>query len=82
MITYTRFDNFADTCPILFETDVYKDDRGIFSETYRSDQWSDIGSVPDFVQENVSITLKTGTIRGLHFRKKPSHGEVNIVSGR
>lgn len=47
------------------------DERGYFSEIFRFDRFSaEIGQV-EFVQENQSLSAKTGTLRGLHFQTHP-----------
>ncbi len=43
------------------------DERGYFSEVYRLDQWRDT----HFVQDNESLSLLPGTLRGLHFQAPP-----------
>lgn len=47
------------------------DDRGYFSEIFRLDAFRDeVGSV-EFVQDNQSLSVRTGTVRGLHFQTNP-----------
>ena len=46
----------------------HADDRGFFSETFRSEWFPDI----DFCQDNHSLTAKVGTVRGLHFQSPPA----------
>lgn len=46
------------------------DDRGYFSEIFRQDRFRDFADV-EFVQENQSLSVQTGTIRGLHFQTDP-----------
>lgn len=46
------------------------DERGYFSEIFREDRFRDIADV-DFVQENQSLSVKVGTVRGLHFQTHP-----------
>ena len=48
------------------------DDRGYFSETFRLDRFRDRAGAADFVQENQSLSLRTGTIRGIHFQSHPA----------
>lgn len=61
-----------------------EDDRGYFSETFR---WSEFeertGSAP-FVQDNQSLSTRSGTIRGIHFQIEPSvQGKlVRCLSGK
>jgi dTDP-4-dehydrorhamnose 3,5-epimerase len=62
----------------------FKDDRGVFWETWREGMLKDADGNPlQFVQENLSIS-KAGTLRGLHFQREPhAQGKlVRAVSGR
>lgn len=47
------------------------DDRGYFSETFRSDWFATNVADVTFVQENQSLSRKAGVIRGLHFQASP-----------
>lgn len=56
---------------VLIRPDRYADHRGHFSETFRKD-WFDQNIGPtDFVQENQSLSVAAGTLRGLHFQTGP-----------
>ncbi|MBN9787535.1 dTDP-4-dehydrorhamnose 3,5-epimerase [Pseudonocardia sp. TMWB2A] len=48
----------------------FTDERGWFSETWshRSQALPQV----NFVQDNQSLSVKTGTLRGLHYQKEPS----------
>ncbi len=48
------------------------DERGYFSETFRSDWFSANVADVDFVQENQSLSRSRGVVRGLHFQSAPS----------
>ena len=50
---------------------VFEDHRGYFSETYNRKALEDIGLYGDFVQDNQSLSLVKGTVRGLHFQLPP-----------
>lgn len=56
---------------VLVDLVLHNDDRGTFVETYREDQLSRAGIVDHFVQDNVSVSLRPGTVRGLHFQAPP-----------
>lgn len=56
-----------------------KDPRGEFARMYCQDEFSSIGLSKPIVQINKSITLKPGTIRGMHFQSGV-HAEDKIVS--
>ena len=49
----------------------FSDERGYFSETYTRATFREIGVNCDFVQDNHSLSLKRGTVRGLHFQIPP-----------
>jgi dTDP-4-dehydrorhamnose 3,5-epimerase len=48
------------------------DDRGWFEERYRADLLHATGIRASFVQDNLSFSVRTGTIRGMHFQARPS----------
>src|SRR5947209_13519032 len=64
---------------IVVLPDVYGDSRGFFMETYRADQFRQLGLPSDFVQDNVSRSRK-GVLRGLHFQWDPPMGKLMRVS--
>jgi dTDP-4-dehydrorhamnose 3,5-epimerase len=45
--------------------------RGFFSETYRRDVLAEHGIDLSFVQDNHSLSLAAGVVRGLHFQAPP-----------
>lgn len=47
------------------------DARGFFSETYNADSFRAVGIGQRFVQDNQSMSRRTGTVRGLHFQIPP-----------
>lgn len=50
---------------------VFSDNRGSLSESYNTRTFAEIGMEFDFVQDNQSISLRKGTVRGLHFQIPP-----------
>ncbi len=54
------------------------DDRGVFCETYSRKTWLDHGIEATFVQDNHSVSLSKGTVRGLHFQAPP-HAQGKLV---
>jgi dTDP-4-dehydrorhamnose 3,5-epimerase len=48
-----------------------EDDRGYFSETFRLGPLADRVGPVEFVQDNQSLSLSAGTIRGIHFQTHP-----------
>lgn len=62
----------------------FGDHRGFFSEVYNSKAFAEAGITASFVQDNHSLSLEKGTIRGLHFQSPP-HAQsklVRVVRGR
>ena len=49
----------------------FSDDRGYFAESFRDDRFRAQAGAFDFVQDNQSLSIQAGTIRGLHFQKPP-----------
>jgi dTDP-4-dehydrorhamnose 3,5-epimerase len=48
------------------------DSRGYFSETFREDWFTANVAKVTFVQENQSLSVSAGVVRGLHFQSAPS----------
>jgi dTDP-4-dehydrorhamnose 3,5-epimerase len=62
----------------------FVDDRGFFSETYNKKALAEAGVDLDFVQDNSSLSVRPGTVRGLHFQSHPFAQDklVRVVRGR
>jgi dTDP-4-dehydrorhamnose 3,5-epimerase len=58
---------------------VLGDSRGFFMETFRADQFRDMGLPIEFVQDNHSRSSK-GVLRGLHFQWDPPMGKLMRVT--
>src|ERR1700756_5636704 len=58
---------------------VLSDERGYFMETYRSDEFEQLGLPGHFVQDNHSHSKK-GVLRGLHFQWEPPMGKLMRVT--
>jgi dTDP-4-dehydrorhamnose 3,5-epimerase len=78
-----KFTNVNTSGLVLVETDEHQDDRGYFSEIYRTHDFRQAGIGP-FLQQNVSVS-RAGVVRGLHFQTSPCevgklitclHGEI------
>ena len=66
---------------VIIEPEVFRDNRGFFMETYSRAKYEEAGVVSDFVQDNLSYSVK-GTLRGLHFQiKRPQAKLVQVVTG-
>lgn len=48
------------------------DERGYFSEIFRADRFGREAGEVEFVQDNQSLSVRTGTIRGIHFQTAPA----------
>jgi len=59
--------------------EVFEDERGFFTEVYRSDQFKELGMPYDFVQLNHSRSAKN-VLRGLHFQWSPPMGKLMRVT--
>lgn len=68
---------------LIIEPAVHGDHRGYFMETYSRADFEAAGITNDFVQDNESMTMKKGTIRGIHFQLDPmaQAKTVRVVSG-
>lgn len=62
----------------------FGDERGFFSETYNQSKWDQAGLRYRFVQDNHSLSVSVGVIRGLHFQAPPFAQDklVRVVRGR
>ena len=59
--------------------EVFEDDRGFFFESFRVDQFRELGLPTEFVQDNHSRSAK-GVVRGLHFQWEPPMGKLMRVT--
>jgi len=64
---------------IVVVPEVFEDYRGFFMETYRADQFEELGLPKMFLQENHSGSVK-GVLRGLHFQWDPPMGKLMRVT--
>jgi dTDP-4-dehydrorhamnose 3,5-epimerase len=64
---------------ILIEPQVFGDERGYFSETYKRSEFEKAGIHLEFVQTNHSRSKK-GVLRGLHFQNEPNAQEKLVRS--
>jgi len=62
----------------------FSDARGSFSDIYNRQALSAIGISTDFVQDNCSVSIAVGTVRGLHFQAPPMAQAklVMVLKGR
>lgn len=60
----------------------FGDDRGFFCESWNSRRMAAAGLDYDFVQDNHSMSVAVGTLRGLHFQAPPSAQAKLVRCGR
>lgn len=56
---------------LLVEPRKFGDHRGFFSETYNRRRLAEAGFDLEFVQDNQSLSVEVGVVRGLHFQSPP-----------
>jgi dTDP-4-dehydrorhamnose 3,5-epimerase len=56
----------------------FGDNRGFFSETYNAGMLAELGIQDRFVQDNHSLSVEKGTVRGLHYQNPP-HAQAKLV---
>ena len=64
---------------VVLAPKVLGDDRGFFMETYRVDNFRDLGLPTEWVQDNHSRSAK-GVLRGLHFQWEPPMSKLMRVT--
>jgi len=57
---------------------IFKDNRGFFLESYSRRIFAQHGITADFVQDNHSMSVKKGVLRGLHFQHPP-HTQAKLI---
>lgn len=63
---------------LLAEPEIRGDERGSFARTMCRAEFAEHGIVGEFVQQNSSVSVHAGTIRGMHFQLAP-HTEGKFV---
>ena len=61
----------------------FKDHRGFFSEVYSRKALADVGITADFLQDNHSLSVEKGVLRGLHYQLPPMAQDklIRVVRG-
>jgi len=72
-IEITRLDGV-----VILTPKVFRDARGSFCESWSRATLARLGLALDFVQDNQSLSLATGTVRGLHYQAPP-HAQDKLV---
>jgi dTDP-4-dehydrorhamnose 3,5-epimerase len=62
----------------IIQTRRHADERGWFCETWQRARLAGCGIEADFVQDNHSMSLAPGTLRGIHFQAPP-HAQAKLV---
>lgn len=62
----------------LLEPPAFDDERGTFVVSYNEEALQKVGIQGPFIQDNESLSLKAGTLRGLHFQLEPD-AQTKIV---
>ncbi len=63
---------------MIIQPKQFGDDRGFFSEVFNARSWREIGIDAEFVQDNHSMSVDRGVIRGMHFQIPP-HSQAKLV---
>jgi dTDP-4-dehydrorhamnose 3,5-epimerase len=63
---------------VIVEPELLADARGFFARTFCQREFDAQGLVSSFVQSNISLNHKKGTVRGLHYQMPPAC-EVKLV---
>ncbi len=67
----------------VFQTKIYRDERGYFYEVFSSQKFEDAGINDRFFQDNISRSRK-GVLRGLHYQLEPKAQSklLTVISGK
>ncbi len=63
---------------LVLEPNVFEDKRGYFFESYNQSAFKAIGINDEFLQDNQSLSVHKGVLRGLHFQAPP-HAQAKLV---
>ena len=79
-----EFRTFELDGPVEVRPRKIEDERGYFAEIFRMSAFTERAGRVDFVQDNQSLSVRPGTIRGLHFQSHPAaQGKlVRCLAGR
>ncbi|WP_225743748.1 dTDP-4-dehydrorhamnose 3,5-epimerase [Marinilactibacillus sp. Marseille-P9653] len=62
----------------IIETDVFGDHRGFFTESYSLEKFNQSGIEHNFIQDNHSLSVAPGVLRGMHFQT-PEKAQTKLV---
>jgi dTDP-4-dehydrorhamnose 3,5-epimerase len=68
---------------VILEPTVFGDSRGFFLESYNRQTFEKLGLNHTFVQDNHSLSVETGVLRGLHYQLNPKAQTklVRVIAG-
>jgi dTDP-4-dehydrorhamnose 3,5-epimerase len=62
----------------IIEPEIIEDERGFFACSWTTDDFQKRGLNPRLMQCNISFNKQKGTVRGMHFQRKP-HEEAKLI---
>ena len=67
----------------ILEPSVFGDNRGFFMESYNQEKFNQLGLNYEFIQDNHSLSVEPGVLRGLHYQLNPRAQTklVRVISG-
>jgi dTDP-4-dehydrorhamnose 3,5-epimerase len=68
---------------VIIEVKIFGDHRGFFMESYTQTKFHEAGIKNTFVQDNHSLSVEAGVLRGLHYQTNPKAQAklIRVVSG-
>ena len=63
---------------LLIEPTLFRDQRGLFCETFHEQRYAEAGLDERFVQDNFSRSVR-GTLRGLHYQQPHAQGKLVLA---
>lgn len=68
---------------VIIEADVHGDHRGFFTESYTKEKFFEAGIKNEFIQDNHSLSVEPGVLRGMHYQTNPKAQTklVRVTSG-
>lgn len=73
-----KIENTSISGLLLLTPSRFADHRGFFSECWNRAAFASYGIDVEFVQDNQSLSIRPGTVRGLHFQSPP-HAQAKLV---
>ena len=62
----------------IIETKVFGDHRGFFTESYSKETFNEADIMHEFIQDNYSLSVEPGVLRGMHFQT-PDKGQTKLI---